>query len=123
MKKSIVYALLISFAVVVVMSSCKKSEFDNNYYDPEKVVQGNIGGLYAGLFDNPRVIPRYWNLYTFLIPQLGEFSQTIGYSNGSKIYEQAVNYTQDRWNDYYTGTMARYREVEKLYSALTSDAD
>jgi len=123
MKKTVKYKIGFFAAILLVVTSCKKSDFNNNYYNPETAVQGSIGSLYAGMFDNPRVIPRYWNLYTFLIPVLGEYSQTTGYTNGSKIYEQPVNYTQDRWNDYYTGTMARFREVEKLYNGLTDTAE
>src|SRR2546423_2654956 len=131
MKKSIAYTIIFCIATGLGLSSCKKSDFDKNYYDPEKAVNANIGSLYAGLFYtdenitglHERVVPRYWNLYTFQIPVMGEYSQTIGYTNGNRIYEQPVNYTQNRWDDYYAGTMARYREVEKFYNKLTSDAD
>lgn len=123
MKKLLLYPSIFCVAAGLMLSSCKKSDFNSNYYNPEQSVTGNIGSLYAGMFDNARVIPRYWNLYTFLIPVLGTYSQTIGYTSGSKIYEQPVNYTQDRWNDYYTGTMARYREMEKLYNNLSTDAE
>lgn len=123
MKKHIFYPALFCVAFSLLLNGCKKSDFSDNYYNPEQSVTGNIGSLYAGMFDNARVIPRYWNLYTFLIPVLGTYSQTSGYSNGANIYEQPVNYTQDRWNDYYTGTMARYRELEKLYNGLSTDAE
>jgi hypothetical protein len=107
----------------LLITGCKKSAIDENYYNPEASVTANISALYAGLFNNDRVIPRYWNLYTFLIPVMGTYSQTIGYSNGQKIYEQPVNYTQDKWNSFYTGTMSQYREIEKYYNNLPSDAD
>lgn len=115
MKKNIIYILLIFTIPVFFIAGCKKSDFDDNYNNPEKTVNSTIEGLFAGIFDNGRVMPRYWNLYTFHIPMLGAYSQTIGYGNGSKIYEQAINYTENRWTDYYTGTIARYRELEKKY--------
>ena len=116
MKKHIIYILLIFTIPVYFITGCKKSDFDDNYNNPERTVNSNIEGLFAGIFDNGRVMPRYWNLYTFHIPMLGAYSQTIGYGNGSKIYEQAINYTENRWTDYYTGTIARYRELEKKYA-------
>jgi Starch-binding associating with outer membrane len=108
--------------VLVAASSCKKQSFSDYYYNPEGAVTANVPSLWAGLFQNPRVIPKYYNLFTFLIPVLGEFSQTIGYTNTNKVYEQPVNYTEKRWDDYYTGVMAQYREIEKYYDKL-SDAD
>jgi len=115
--------LILSSAIILIgLGSCKKQTFSDYYYNPEGAVTANVPSLWAGLFTSNRVIPKYWNLYTFLIPALGEYSQTIGYTNSNKIYEQPVNYTQDRWNDYYTKVMAQYREVEKYYNNL-SDAD
>lgn len=123
MKKLLIYTSLFLLGAVAIGTGCKKSTFDENYYNPEASVTGNVPSLYAGLFYNERVIPRYWNLYTFLIPMMGTYSQTSGYSNGSKIYDQAVNYTQDRWNGYYTNTMSQYREIEKYYNNLPSEAE
>lgn len=122
MKKLTTNICLCLLAGSLLISGCKKSDFNNNYYDPEKSVTANIPSLYAGLFNNPRVIPRYWNLYTFLIPMLGTYSQTSGYTNTNRVYEQATNYTQNRWDDYYTGVMAPYREIEKYYNNITDSA-
>lgn len=122
MKKIIIHIFLIVIAAGTIFSSCKKSDFSNNYYNPDQSVTANIPSLYAGMFNNARVIPRYWNLYTFLIPMMGTYSQTSGYTNANRVYEQATNYTQNRWDDYYTGVMAPYREMEKLYNGLTDSA-
>src|SRR5262249_27967522 len=40
---------------------------------------------------------------------------------GKGIYEQPTNYTADRWNDFYTSVIPRFREMEKHYNAFTSD--
>lgn len=121
MKKFSILILLFTSASALLLNGCKKDTFDKNYYNPEASVTANIPSLYAGLFFNEKVVPRYWNLYTFQIPMMGTYSQTSGYTNSSKIYEQAVNYTQDRWNYYYTTTIARYKEIEKYYNNLTTD--
>lgn len=123
MKQSFIYSLLFCTLLGLGFSSCRKADFDENYYNPEGAVGASVGSLYAGMFNNGRILPRYWNLYTYQIPILGTYTQASGYSNGQRIYEQAVNYTQDRWNDYFTEVVARYREVEKAYNNLPSEAD
>lgn len=119
--------LLIIFSVTitagVLFSGCKKSDFTNNYTDPEKAVTADVPRLYAGLFYNEKVMPRYWNLYTFQIPVLGTYSQLAGYTNGKGIYEQPTNYTGNRWDDFYSSVIARYRELEKWYNALPTAAE
>src|SRR5687768_8291602 len=117
--------ILLSFSLTtgVLLSGCKKSDFSENYYNPEKAVTGDVPRLYAGLFNNEKVLPRYWNLYTFQIPVLGTYSQISGYSNGKGIYEQPTNYTGNRWDDFYTSVIARYREIEKQHNALSTEAE
>ena len=122
MKKITNHIFLIAIVAGILSSGCKKTDFSNNYYNPEQSTTANIPSLYAGMFNNARVIPRYWNLYTFLIPMMGIYSQTSGYTQSNRVYEQATNYTQNRWDDYYTGVMAPYREMEKLYNALTDSS-
>ncbi|MCU7548742.1 SusD/RagB family nutrient-binding outer membrane lipoprotein [Chitinophagaceae bacterium LB-8] len=122
MKKLIIY-ISFSLMAVVLFSGCKKSDFSENYYNPEKAVTADVPSLYAGLFKNETILPRYWNLYTFQVPVLGTYTQIAGYTNGSGVYEQPNNYTGDRWNDFYKNVMARYREIEKHYNALTSADD
>jgi hypothetical protein len=123
MKKIIITIPLLIIATGVLMTGCKKSEFEDNYYDPNASVTATIPSLYSGLLFNERVLPRYWGLFTLQIPVMGTYSQTAGYTQGNKIYEQPVNYTKDRWDYFYTTTIARYREIEKYYGKLTSDAD
>src|SRR6476620_1875130 len=122
MKKFLIYISLVASANLL-FSSCKKSDMADNYYNPEKAVTADVPRLYAGLFYNEKVLPRYWNLYTFQIPVLGEYSQTAGYTNGKGIYEQPTNYTGNRWDDFYSSVIARYRELEKWYNALPTAAE
>lgn len=123
MKKLIIAIPLLIIAAGALVTGCKKSEFENSYLDPNASVNATIPSLYSGLFYNERVMPRYWGLYTFQIPMMGTYSQTAGYTQGDKVYEQAVNYTKDRWDYFYTTTIARYREIEKAYSKLPTDAE
>jgi hypothetical protein len=123
MKKLIIVVPLLIIATGVLITGCKKADFDDNYLDPDQSVTATIPTLYAGLLYNEKVMPRYWNLYTFQIPVMGTYSQTAGYTQSNKVYEQPINYTQTRWEYFYTTTMARYREIEKYYNKLTTDAD
>lgn len=121
--KKLIILLFSAFTAGLIFSGCKKSDFTDNYSNPEKAVTADVPRLYAGLFNNEKVLPRYWNLYTFQIPVLGTYSQLTGYTNGKGVYEQPTNYTGNRWDDFYTSVIARYREIEKQYNALSSDAD
>jgi hypothetical protein len=124
MKKQMIKKLLLLFiGAETLIAGCKKLDFDSKYYNPETSVTASVPTLYAGLFSNSYVIPKYWNLYTLLIPVFGEYSQTCGYTNSNKIYEQPVNYTGNKWDNYYTSVLAQYREIEKYYNNLTSAAD
>ncbi|HEX7845705.1 MAG TPA: SusD/RagB family nutrient-binding outer membrane lipoprotein [Chitinophagaceae bacterium] len=122
MKKNIFYIVIAGCLLLQMTTGCKKSDFKDNYYNPETSVNSTMEGLYGGLFNNLRVRDRYWALFTYQVPMLGMYSQTTGYLNGTKRYEQAVNYTQDQWNDYYTSTLASFREMEKKYATYTDDA-
>ncbi|WP_205508976.1 SusD/RagB family nutrient-binding outer membrane lipoprotein [Longitalea arenae] len=123
MKKLIIAIPLLIIATGALLTGCKKSDFEDNYQNPDGSVSATIPSLYAALFFNERVLPRYWGLFTFQVPVMGTYSQTSGYSQGDKIYEQPVTYTEDRWEYFYNNTMARYREIEKFYNGLTNDAD
>jgi hypothetical protein len=123
MKKLIIAIPLLIIAAGALVTGCKKSEIEDSYFDPNASVSATIPSLYSGLFYNERVLPRYWGLYTFQIPMMGTYSQTAGYTQGDKVYEQAVNYTKDRWDYFYNNTIARYREIEKHYDKLATDAE
>ncbi|KEO74313.1 SusD/RagB family nutrient-binding outer membrane lipoprotein [Anditalea andensis] len=128
MKKN--YILKFTFllaAMGMVLSSCIKEDFDENYYDPESSVNANIPQLFSGLLynhgkqSNNTIFPRYWNMFTFQAPMLGTYTQTNGYYNNPGLYEQAVAYTQTRWDYFYTAPVASFREMEKVYNSLETE--
>ena len=130
MKKSILIISMLALTTTGIFTACKKSQFDEKYYDPEKTTNGTIDGLYTGLFTNRRVFPNYRHIFTILGETTGRYTQSIGWVNDNKMYEANSDYSQDRWNDFYTapgGTwtapLANFREMEKLYKELESDAD
>lgn len=124
MKKHILRFAFILVAIIMVLSSCIREDFDGNYYNPESSVNANIPQLFSGLLynhgkqSNNTIFPRYWNMFTFQAPMLGTYTQTNGYYNNPGLYEQAVAYTQTRWDYFYTAPVASFREMEKVYNSL-----
>jgi len=129
MKKTIKNIILGGLLITAGFSSCKKSSFDENYYNPEASVEADIPRLFSGLLFNQSkassntIMPRYWNLYVFQLPTLGTYSQLFGYTSGPGMYEQKTAYSQSRWQYYYTAPMASYKEITKFYDHLTSNED
>lgn len=131
MKKNILIIIMLT-AVLGFVAACKKSSFDEKYTDPEKATTATIDALFTGMFRNRNIIPDYWNLWTFVSSQMAVYTQTIGAVNNNKLYQQSTNYTQDRWNSFYTAPggdgnwtapLSSFREMEKLYNNLTSETD
>lgn len=110
-------------------SSCSKEQFDENYYNPEASVQGDIPRLFSGLLFNQSkasantIMPRYWNLYVFQLPTLGTYSQLWGYTASTGRYEQKTAYSQSRWQYFYTAPHSSYTEMMKFYNNLTTEED
>lgn len=128
MKKHMLkFQFILLTALFVVFSGCTKEDFDDNYYNPESSVNANIPQLFTGLLynhgkqSNNTIFPRYWNMFTFQIPMLGKYTQTHGYYNNPGLYEQAVAYSQVRWDYFYTAPVASFREMEKVYNNLESE--
>ncbi|KAA2241844.1 SusD/RagB family nutrient-binding outer membrane lipoprotein [Chitinophaga agrisoli] len=125
MKKNILIILML-VPVLGFIASCKKSSFEDRYLNPEKTTNGTIDGLYTGLFRNRRIVPDYWNVFTFMTGQMGIYTQTVGVPTTNKMYEQAVAFAEQRWDDFYaspdgnwTAPISSYREMEKLYKDLS----
>jgi len=119
---------ILLFGLILVMGvSCSK-KLEKLYYDPDQLTTARIEKIFSELLNNYRVRPSYWEFRTFIAMHSGIYSQTIGFLNTPGVYQQNGNYTESRWNDFYrpigfgTGTMALYREMEKIYRSL-SDAD
>lgn len=129
MKTSIKNIILSGLLLSTAFSSCKKSTFDDNYYNPEASVEADIPRLFSGLLYNQSksssntIMPRYWNLYVFQLPTLGTYSQLFGYTSSPGMYEQKTAYSQSRWQYYYTAPLASYKEITKFYETLTTNED
>ncbi len=126
MKKIFKY-ISILIATTIFLNSCKQSEFDENYYNPEKSVSASLEGLFTGFlynnsFENRNtILPRYWNLATFQVPMPARYAQVVGYTNATGRYEQSTAYAQQRWEYFYNTYMSGYRSMEKKFSTLSVD--
>jgi len=116
---------LICIATVAVLagaSSCKKSDFADSYADPSKISQSTVENQFAGLQNTSlqSVIPTYWNYFVILRTTLQYFNQAVGWVNYSGQYVPGSAAIADRWSNYYN-TLNQYRELEKIYKALSAD--
>lgn len=113
--------LIIALAFAGLFGSCKKKTFDDYYYNPDLTTNGSIDGLFTGMIKSSLVFPQYYNLFTFQIPEVGRWTQSVGQENGQKMYSQGLDINQRRWNAFYSGPLASFREIEKNYNALATD--
>lgn len=126
MQNRIIHILLLGLILVMEISCSKKLE--KLYNDPDQLTSARIEKVFSELLHNFRTRPSYWDIRTFVVMHSGIYSQTIGFLNTPGAYQQNGNYTESRWNDFYrpigfgTGTMALYREMEKIHRTL-SEAD
>jgi len=126
MKKTLQYTALLA-AMTLLFGGCRQSEFDDNYYDPEKSVTATFEGLFTGFLYNHSyenrntILPRYWNLYTFQVPMPAKYAQVVGYTNSTGRYEQNTAYTEQRWEYFYNTYIAGFRSMEKKMTELPAD--
>ncbi|SDL10734.1 Starch-binding associating with outer membrane [Catalinimonas alkaloidigena] len=118
--KKISYLLAGCLTVALGLSSCQ-DELEEKYYNPEQTTVPAIEKFFTAMQNNNRVRSEYWNVRTFLVMHPALYTQTVGFTNDTKRYQQQIDYTQGRWNDYYTGVVAQYREIQKEYNTLTED--
>ncbi|MFT4032082.1 MAG: SusD/RagB family nutrient-binding outer membrane lipoprotein, partial [Siphonobacter sp.] len=107
MKRITISFVCLLLSLGAIISSCTKKDIDDAYLNPSGAVSADVQRLWAGLLFNECVSPRYWNLYTFLIPEIGTYSQQTGFTTTTGVYEEVTAYNATRWDVYYTKTMAR----------------
>jgi hypothetical protein len=119
MKKIIFFlaVLLTGFA------ACKKSDFEGSYTNPSRIASTNVEKQFTGMLVTNReyVIPSYWNYFVVLRTSVNHYIQAVGWENGANQYIPGAASITDRWNNYYN-FLAQYRELEKVFSALTPEA-
>lgn len=120
MKKSI--SIVISIMLVIAMlAGCKKSQFANDYKDPSKINETQIGQQYTGTLQEiiDYVMPGYNRYFIVEQPWIAPFTQAIGKVYATGMYKVGTDASLDRWSAYYN-FLAQYREFQRVYNGLSS---
>lgn len=121
--KRIIYNFALILSVISFLSSCKKS-LENDYLNPQSVVNGSIDKVFSSILLNRRIQPTYWDFRTFILPATGAFSQLTATETASNMWIPSLDYGQDRWTDFYSadpGIINEYTEMNTLYNALSDE--
>ncbi|HLT08645.1 MAG TPA: SusD/RagB family nutrient-binding outer membrane lipoprotein [Cyclobacteriaceae bacterium] len=113
--------ILMAFAISLLTLACQVSDFEDNYTDPSRISQTSVEKQYTGFMIANRtyVLPSYWNYFVVLRITLNRYNQAVGWENVENQYVPGSAAITDRWNNYYS-FLAQYRELEKVYNALSS---
>lgn len=125
--RNIGYLLLLTIGV----TSCK-SQLEDMYVDPDKTTTPTIEKLFAGILDNNRIRPHYYEIQTVVFRHSSRYAQTAASSNDENVFRQDDRFIQDKWNDFYVpnnftnvtnqnngaGTVAQYSTIVRLYNEM-----
>ncbi|MCF1713232.1 SusD/RagB family nutrient-binding outer membrane lipoprotein [Flavihumibacter sp. RY-1] len=119
----IIHHMLLLLVAGFLGTGCSK-KLERLYNDPDQLTTARVEKLFTEMLNNYRIRPSYWEMRTFVVMHSGIYSQTVGYLNTPGVYWQNPSYIESRWNDFYrpvgsgTGTMALYREMQKIHRDL-----
>ena len=115
--------IILAVAVFGILSSCKKSEFAAAYPDPSKIATTTVEKQFAGFMQSNAayIVPSYWNYFVDLRTSLLNYTQVIGWINGSGQYVAPASGNSDVWSNYYS-FLAQYRAFQQVFAAQ-SQAD
>lgn len=112
--------LIIAFTgLLLQMTSCKKSDFEDYYTDPAKSQTTTVEKQFAGfLYSNKDFIyARYTNYFVTLRITINRYIQTLGWPNTTSQYVPGIAAINAKWDSYYK-MLAQYRELELTYDKL-----
>ena len=117
--KNILKLMLLS--LIVVVSSCSKSDFADSYADPSKISVSTIEKQYAGFLksNSDYVVPAYYNYFVVLRTSTNRYTNAIGFTNVDKMYVPGDAGISANWGSYYA-LLAQYRELQKIYAAASA---
>lgn len=112
---------LMLISLIVIVSSCKKTDFADSYADPSKISVSTIEKQFAGFLksNSSYVLPDYWNYFVVLRTSTNRYTQATGYTNVDKMYVPGDAGISGNWDTYYN-LLAQYRELQKIYAAATA---
>ncbi len=109
-------------SLIVIVSSCKKTDFADSYADPSKISVTTIEKQYAGFLksNSSYVIPDYWNYFVVLRTSTDRYTQATGFTNVDKMYVPGDAGISGNWDTYYN-LLSQYRELQKVYAASSAE--
>jgi Starch-binding associating with outer membrane len=115
------FLIMMTLSLMVVVTSCKKTDFADSYADPSKISVSNIEKQYAGFLkaNSSYVLPDYWNYFVVLRTTTDRYTQATGYTNVDKMYVPGDAGIGGNWDTYYN-LLAQYRELQKIYAASSA---
>lgn len=118
--KKILSLIMVTLIPAILVVSCKKSSFEDNYANPGNVATSTVEKQFAGMIFTNReyVVPSYWNYFVILRTSVNYYTQIVGWANAPGQYVPGGAAITDRWNNYYT-MLAQYRELQKIYNQFT----
>ena len=118
--KNKILITLIAFTMAFV--ACQKTDFEASYTDPSKISQSSVEKQFTGFLNSNKdyVLPAYWNYFVVLRTSLQIYNQAVGFVNSDNQYLPPSGGIGNRWDSYY-GSVAQFRELEKVYAKLSSD--
>jgi len=114
----------LSFILVIIMatafSACNKDDFSEDYANPSKIADTNVEKQFAGFLVSNKdyVLPAYWNYFVAMRTTVTRHTQAVGWVNEDHQYVPGEAGAAARWGAFY-GSLNQYREMEKIYNALT----
>ena len=109
---------LMLLSLIVLVASCKKSDFADSYADPSKISVSTIEKQFAGFLksNSDYVIPAYYNYFVVLRTSTNRYTNAIGFTNVDKMYVPGDAGIAANWGSYYS-LLAQFRELQKIYAA------
>lgn len=101
-----------------IFNSCSDAEMERMYKDPGKTSTATIENMYVGVLEstNQVVMPWYQRFFVTEQPTFGRYTHTMGWINSKEQYIPSSNSMQWRWSEFFSGTLAQFRELENLYA-------
>ena len=114
--------LLATTVLLLTASACVNEDFEESYANPSKISTSSVEKQFSGFLAANReyVIPSYWNYFVVLRTTVNRYTQAVGWVNATAQYVPGAGLVSNRWDNYY-GLVAQYRELEKIYSQLTTE--
>ncbi|HVZ57939.1 MAG TPA: SusD/RagB family nutrient-binding outer membrane lipoprotein [Chitinophagaceae bacterium] len=112
---------LSGFASLLLLGSCTKKQFADDYTNPASVATTTVDRQFAGFMSSNLnyVMYHYWDYFVVYQNTLIPWSQTAATLNTTGRFLPGAAAINDVWGTYY-GFMAQYKELLRVYNGLSA---